>query len=62
MWKVMHIYEADYGCEERQPGEGLMCLVELMDENGKRKNAELPDEWIRSHDIEEGSILEEGII
>ncbi len=29
MWIVKHIYESDYGCEERMPGEPLTSLVML---------------------------------
>lgn len=58
MWKIMHIYEADYGCEERLPGEKLKCLLELEDECGNIKNIEVEDEWLKSKGIDEGSQLE----
>lgn len=34
MWKIKQIAEADFGCEERMPGEKLKCLVILEDESG----------------------------
>ena len=44
MWKIKHIYEADYGCEERQPGEKLKCLLELENETGQVRKLEVEDE------------------
>ena len=40
-YKVLKIEEdMDFGCEERQPGEALMSVVLVEDENGNiRKNA-----------------------
>ena len=36
MWYVRRIEEADYGCEERMPGEPLMALVTLERDDGNR--------------------------
>ena len=58
MWKIKHIYEADYGCEERLPGDKPKCLVELEDENGSRKNIEVEDEWLRLNNLNEGSKID----
>ena len=35
MWTIARIGEADYGCEERLPGEPLMLLITLESENGE---------------------------
>lgn len=38
MYQIEHIYEADFGCEERLPGAPFMCLVELKKaEQGKKE-------------------------
>ncbi len=37
MYKIMHIYEADFGCEERIEGAPFMCLVEFEKEEKKEK-------------------------
>ena len=35
-YKVLKIEEdMDFGCEERQPGEALMSIVLIEDENGR---------------------------
>ena len=35
MYTVTHIYEADFGCEERADGAKAKCVVYLEDENGR---------------------------
>jgi hypothetical protein len=35
MWTIARIEEADYGCEERLPGEPLMLLITLESEDGR---------------------------
>lgn len=32
MWKLKQIFDGEYGCEERQPGEKEKCLVILANE------------------------------
>ena len=53
MWKIKQIAEADFGCEERLPGEKLKCLVILEKENGEIRRLEVEDEWLTEQD--EGS-------
>ena len=35
MWSVTRIDEADYGCEERMPGEPLLVLVTIESDDGR---------------------------
>ena len=49
MWKIKQIAEADFGCEERLPGEKLKCLVILEKENGEIRRLEVEDEWLTEH-------------
>ena len=37
MWKLKQIFDGEYGCEERQPGEKEKCLVILVNEEGEEK-------------------------
>lgn len=55
MWKIKQIMEADYGCEERLPGEELKCLVILENECGETKRLEAGDAWLRENNLDEGS-------
>ena len=53
---VLRITEADFGCEERLPGEGLKCLITLMTIHGTSM-FETDDELLLDNRIEEGCWL-----
>ena len=55
MWKIKQMAEADFGCEERLPGEKLKCLVILENENGETRRLEVEDEWLTEQGLDEGS-------
>ena len=55
MWEIKQIAEADFGCEERLPGEKLKCLVILENENGETRRLEVEDEWLTEQGLDEGS-------
>ena len=55
MWKIKQIAEADFGCEERLPGEKLKCLVILENENGETRRLEAEDKWLTEQELDEGS-------
>ena len=46
MWTIKRIDEADFGCEERLPGEPLMVLVSLECDDGRMLQLEVADNWI----------------
>lgn len=46
MWKLKQIFDGEYGCEERQPGEKEKCLVILANEEGEEKTFEANEDWI----------------
>ena len=52
MWTVKHIYEADFGCEERMPGEPLTSLVVLESDTGEVMQVEVADKWLTFMDME----------
>ena len=54
MWNVSRIEEADYGCEERMPGEPLMALVTLESDDGSVCRFEVSEDWLMYQGIEEG--------
>lgn len=54
MWTIARIDEADYGCEERMPGEPLMVLVTIEREDGAMLNFEVADDWLLMHGLNEG--------
>ena len=61
MWFVSRIAEADYGCEERMPGEPLMALVTLESDDGRVCRVEVSEDWLCHQGIEEGDEWPEDI-
>ena len=59
MWKIKQIVEADFGCEERMPGEKLKYLVILENETGETRRLEVEDDWLTSQGLDEGSLWPE---
>lgn len=61
MWTISRIEEADYGCEERVPGEPLMVLVTLTNEFGEVIRFEAAENWIELQGLDEGDEWPEDI-
>ena len=61
MWFVSRIEEADYGCEERMPGEPLMALVTLESDDGRECRFEVSEDWLCNQGIDEGDEWPEDI-
>ena len=61
MWTIARIDEADYGCEERLPGEPLMLLITLESENGEVIQFEVAENWIEMQGLDEGDEWPEDI-
>jgi len=53
-WTITRIDEADYGCEERMPGEPLMVLVSLESENLQMIQFEVADHWLELQGLDVG--------
>lgn len=54
MWTISRIDEADYGCEERLPGEPLMLLITLENEAEEVIQFEVAENWIEVQGLDEG--------
>lgn len=61
MWTIARIDEADYGCEERLPGEPLMLLITLENEVGEMVRFEAPENFIEMQGLDEGDEWPEDI-
>lgn len=61
MWTIARIDEADYGCEERLPGEPFTLLVTLKNENGEIIRFEAAENWIEMQGLDEGDEWPEDI-
>jgi hypothetical protein len=54
MWTITKIEEADYGCEERLPGEPRMLLITLESEDGAEVRFEAAENWVEMQGLDEG--------
>lgn len=61
MWTVARIDEADFGCEERLPGEPLKVLVTIESDDGRECQFECADTWLTCQGIDEGDEWPEDI-
>lgn len=61
MWTITRIDEADYGCEERLPGEPLMLLITLENEEGTILRFEIAENWIELQGLDVGDEWPEDI-
>lgn len=55
MWIIKHIFDGDYGCEERQNKEDPSVLVTLINELGEEKYISKADAWLIKNDLDIGS-------
>ena len=62
MWTISRIYESDFGCEERMPGEPLNVLVTLGSDTGEMMQVEVADQWLTLMSLDEGDEWPEDLI
>lgn len=55
MWKIIQIFDGDYGCEELAPGSRPKVSVTLENENGEQKYIFIEDEWLVENNLDVGS-------
>ena len=60
-WKIRQIFDGDYGCEERLPGQGPKVSVTLVDESGVEKYVSVEDNWLTERVLTEGSLWPEDL-
>ena len=58
-WKIRHIFDGEYGCEELKPGEKPKVSVSLVNENREEWIVSVEDEWLIGHGLEEGDVWPE---
>ncbi len=59
MWKIKQIFDGDYGCEERQPGEKIKVSVTLVNQNDIEKIIFIEDDWLQEKGLDTGDIWPE---
>ena len=59
MWKIIQIFDGEYGCEELVPGAKLKVSITLENEIHEQKYVSVEDEWLIENHLDEGSIWPE---
>lgn len=59
MWKIVQIFDGDYGCEELEPGAKQKVSVTLENENGEHRILSVEDDWLVEKGLDVGSVWEE---
>lgn len=59
MWKIIQIFDGEYGCEELVPGAKPKVSVTLENEIHEQKYVSVEDEWLIENHLDEGSIWPE---
>ena len=54
MWKIKHIFDGEYGCEGRLPGQLPQVSVTLTDEKGNERYILAEDAWLTEQGLEVG--------
>ena len=62
MWKVTHIYDDDYGCEERMMGDKEKVILYVVNDDGVEKQIKVDEDYLAEHFILEGSIINDEIV
>lgn len=58
MWKIKHIFDGDYGCEESANDEP-MVTVTLVDDSGETRFVSIADKWLLENNLDVGSVWPE---
>ncbi|WP_455951400.1 hypothetical protein [Eubacterium sp.] len=62
MWKIKHIFDGDYGCEERLENENPKVTVTLVNENDEKKIISIEDKWLMENNLDEGDEWPENLL
>lgn len=57
MWKIVQIFDGDYGCEELLPNSQPKVSVTIENEHGEQKYVSVEDDWLVQNGLDVGSIF-----
>ena len=57
-YKILKIYDDDYGCEGVPEGQKPMCSVLIQDSQGNERWIKLSDEYLTDNNLNEGDTVE----
>ena len=59
MWKIKHIFDGNYGCEEASEEQAGKLSLTLINENGEERYVSVTDAWLTEKGLDEGSVWPE---
>ena len=59
MWKIKHIFDGNYGCEEASEEQTGELSLTLINENGEERYVSVTDAWMTEKGLDEGNIWPE---
>ena len=59
MWKIKHIFDGNYGCEEASEEQTGELSLTLINEKGEERYVSVTDAWLTEKGLDEGSIWPE---
>ena len=59
MWKIKHIFDGNYSCEEASEEQTGELSLTLINENGEERYVSVTDAWMTEKGLDEGSIWPE---
>ena len=59
MWKIKHIFDGNYGCEEAAEEQAGKLSLTLINEKGEERYVSVTDAWLTERGLDEGSIWPE---
>ena len=57
-YKILKIYDDNYGCEGVPEGQEPMCSVLIQDSQGNERWIKLSDEYLTDNNLNEGDTVE----
>ena len=54
MWKIKHIFDGEYGCEERIGDQKSKVSVTIVNNNDEKVILSVEDQWLRDNNLYEG--------
>ena len=56
MWKIKHIFDGEYGCEELAEGQRPKVSVTQINEKEEETCFSVEDGWLTEHGLNEGDL------
>jgi hypothetical protein len=56
MWRIKHIFDGDFGCEDRSDNTETKVMVTLENDKGEQRMESVEDKWLTDNRLDVGSV------